>query len=48
MIFLTPSDKKEAIRLYEVEDIPIREIAYALRCTPDVIERMLRAEGRLL
>jgi len=48
MKFLTPEDKAEAIRLYAKEDIPIVEIAYALKCSPDVIERMLRAEGQLL
>lgn len=48
MKFLTPADKAEAIRLYTKLDVPIVEIAYALKCSPDVIERMLRAEGQLL
>ena len=42
--FLSPADKKEAIRLYSKESIPVIEIAYALRVTPDVIERMLKDE----
>ena len=43
--FLSPADKKEAIRLYSKEGIPAVEIAYALRVTPEIIERMLKAEG---
>ena len=48
MKFLTPADKAEAIRLYSKEDMPVREIAYALKVSPQVIERMLKAEGQLL
>jgi len=46
--FLSPADKKEAIRLYSKESIPVVEIAYALKVRPEIIERMLKAEGLLL
>ena len=46
--FLSPADKKEAIRLYNKEGVPVIEVAYALKVRPEIIERMLKAEGLFL
>ena len=47
-VFFDPSKKREAIRLYAMEDKTLAQIALVFKCPVEHVRRMLSAQGQLL